>query len=150
LEGETVAGCVNLKELHGKRYRITWDPSREGLERDPWLMQIPCQQGTIYPYGGDLLAAEVDHHPKTAKKLASIPGVRLTQDGDHEKTFVFPVALFEQVAALLGARKRKVLTDEQRQALVEAGQGSRFTPGAQSEGCEHQGVPGPSDDPEAA
>ena len=42
---------------------------------------------TIYPYGRDLLAVEVDHHPGVARKLLGIPGVTFHQDGEREKTF---------------------------------------------------------------
>ena len=62
------------------------------------------------PHGGDLLAVEVDYQPGLARKLRAIPGVKLHQDGDHEKTFLFPVSLFKQLARIVKPRKRRILT----------------------------------------
>ena len=93
-------------------------------------MTIPGRFGTIYPYGRESLAVEVDGHPRIAKQVGSIPGIELHQDGDAEKTFVFPVNLFDQVAAIVEPRRVKRLTEEQRARLVEAGQVYRFQAGA--------------------
>jgi|SRR5262245_13314098 len=104
--------CVNLAEKFGDRYGVTWDPAYDPVhlphgKSDPWYMQIPCERGIIYPHGGDLLAVEVDFRPQTAKKLEAVPGVERYQDGDHEKTYLFPVAIFDQVAAIVRPRKRR-------------------------------------------
>src|SRR5262249_24837221 len=97
------------------------DPAAQtwGERRDPWLVQIPCRYGTIYPHGGDLLALDLDGHRMLTKPLLAIPGVRLHQDGDHEKTFVFPPAVFDPVVALLPPRPRRQWTDEERQVQAE-------------------------------
>jgi hypothetical protein len=70
------------------------------------MMLLPGRRGTIYPFGDDLLAVDVDGHPITARRLAEL-GLRCTQDGDTEKTFVFPVERFAEVAALVLPRKRR-------------------------------------------
>jgi hypothetical protein len=104
---------VNLAERFGKRYRITYDPAYHPKGKhapDAWYMQIPCQYGTIYPIGGDNLAVEVDYHDVIAGKLKRL-GLRLTQDGDNEKTFVFPVVRFAEVAAIVRPKRRIVLTE---------------------------------------
>jgi hypothetical protein len=95
--------CPNLRDLFGDKYQIGVDPAAltRAERRDPWLQTILCRFGTIYPFGEGLLAAEVDYHPRVARRLADIPGVRLHQDGDGEKTFVFPVELFEEVARVV-------------------------------------------------
>lgn len=108
---------INLRERFGKLYRISHDEAAES-RNDPWTYTLSCERGTIYPHGGDLLAVEVDGRPITAKKVAALPGVVLHQDGDHEKTFLFHVDLFEQVAELVKPRKRRHLTDEQRAAAA--------------------------------
>jgi hypothetical protein len=84
--------CPNLRELFGDHYRIGHDPVAvtPTARKDPWLMTLPCQRGTIYPFGLDRLAVEVGGRPDTANRLAAIPGVRLHQEGDRERTFVFP------------------------------------------------------------
>jgi hypothetical protein len=81
------------------------------------------------PFGGDLLAVEIDGRPLLAKRLAAIAGVRLHQDGDREKTFVFPVGLFEQVAEVVLPRRRRRLSPEQRVASEERLARYRFTGG---------------------
>jgi hypothetical protein len=102
-----VYDCPNLRRLYGNKYLIEWDESRQGRDDSPWLMQLPCWRGVIYPFGRDLLAVEVDYRPKTARAVAAIPGVKLHQNGDHETTFVFSLALFEQVAAIVRPRRRR-------------------------------------------
>jgi hypothetical protein len=75
-----MAECIDLRERFGAEYRITWDEAREGRDESPWLMQIPCRGGiTIYPFGGTLLAVEVDYHPQLACTLRKM-GLGLHQD----------------------------------------------------------------------
>lgn len=124
--------CINLFTAYGERYRITWDEAAGAGRSDPWLMQIPCCFGTIYPQGGDLLALELDRHPKVAKEVAAIPGVRLWQDGDKDKTFLFPASQFEAVAALVQPKCRRRLTEEQRQANLDRLAKYWFQPAGQS------------------
>jgi len=112
--------CPNLSELYGDVYRISRDPSADSHD-DPWMLQIPCQRGVIYPHGPNTIAVEVDGRPKIAKRIAAIQGIRLHQDGDDEKTFTFDVSLFEQVAEIEKPRKRRHLSDEHREKLTTAG-----------------------------
>jgi hypothetical protein len=117
--------CIDLRKRYARRYKITWDQAYDprGVPRnklDPWYAQIPCRGGiTIYPVGGDDLAVECDYHRYLAKRLAAIPGVVCTQDGDHEKTFRFAAELFDQVAAVVQPHRRRQLTEARRQALRE-------------------------------
>ena len=121
----STATCVNLLEVFGRDYKVTFDPaydSRRVPRRclDPWMLQLPCRgRGvTIYPFEGSRLAVEVDGRPGLAKKLAALPGVGLWQDGDGETTFLFDVARFEAVAAVVRPRKRRRLPEGQRRACV--------------------------------
>ena len=116
--------CINLQERFGSEYRITFDTSydahgRRKATRDPWMMQIPCRRGVIYPHGHSRLAVEVDHRPKIAAQLSELHGVRLLQDGDGEKTFLFDVTDFSRVAAIVKPRKRRRWSDEQRRLKAE-------------------------------
>ena len=107
----------NFRDLFGDRYRVRREPAANAHAKtdDPWQMQIPCRgRGvTIYPYGEGLLAVQCDHHRFLARKLTAL-GLRLQQDGDEEKTFVFPVEIFYQVAKIVKPLRRPVLTDKQR------------------------------------
>src|SRR5262249_6974448 len=114
--------CINLAERFGTQYRIVFDKSYDARRRrretlDPWFMEIPCRKGTIYPFGGEMLAVQVDGRPLTAKRLLSLPGVRLLQDGDWERTFRFDVAQFSEVAAIVLPRRRRQISDAERQRL---------------------------------
>jgi len=118
--------CINLLDQFGDRYRITFDPaySARGVPRaklDPWMMQIPCQgRGlTIYPYGGNTLAVEVDRRPSIVAKFKMIEGLQVYQCGDVEATFLLNVSLFEQVAEVVKPRKRRRLTPTQLRALAQ-------------------------------
>jgi hypothetical protein len=116
--------CINLMDRFGSEYRIEFDPAfdpkhkqRENL--DAWMMTLPCRFGVIYPWGGDRLSVEVDYHLRIAKRLAALPGVTLTQDGDEEKTFTFPVSIFDEVAKIVQPRRRRHLSDEQKAKAAE-------------------------------
>src|SRR5262249_11392925 len=49
-----------------------------------------------------------------------IRGVTCAQNGGNEKTLVFDVALFDQVAAVVQPRRRRRLTEEQKARLRQA------------------------------
>src|SRR5260370_15261696 len=138
--GAMIPTCINLRERFGQQYRIGFEEGAEN-RNDPWMMTIPGRFGTIYPHGGENLTVEVDGHARIAKKVGAIPGIVLHQDGDDEKTFVFPVDLFDQVAAIMEPKRIKRLTDEQRARLVEAGQLYRFQAGAKVGFPERQDPP---------
>ena len=121
----STATCSNLLEVFGEDFRVTFDPAYDPRRvprrcLDPWMLQLPCRgRGvTIYPFGGDRLAVEVDGRPGLAKKLTGTPDVEPWQDGDREKTCVFDVARFEAVAAVARPRKRRCLPEGQRQACA--------------------------------
>jgi hypothetical protein len=109
--------CINLRERFGDRYRIGHDPAAEtwGERDDPWMMTIPCVNGTIYPHGGSRLAAEC--YGPTARKLKAIAGVTVHQQGDREWTMLFDVSLFDQVAEIMKPRKRRHLSPERARAI---------------------------------
>jgi hypothetical protein len=121
----STATCVNLLEVFGRDYKVTFDPaydSRRVPRRclDPWMQQLPCRgKGVVvYPWGSGRLAVEVDGRPGLAKKLAALRGVRPWQVGDGEATFVFDAALFEAVAAVVRPRQRRRLPEGQRRACL--------------------------------
>jgi len=107
----------NLQKLFGTEYLIGHDPAAETYEekKDPWAMQIHCRgQGvTIYPYAHDSLAIQCDNRPFIANKLAEL-GLSIQQDGDREKTFLFSVSMFAEVAKIVKPHRRRSLSDQQR------------------------------------
>src|SRR5262249_46297658 len=57
--------------------------------------------GKIYCLGQNRLAVEVDHHPKVVRTLTALEGITWHQDGNKEKTFLFPLELFDKVAGIV-------------------------------------------------
>jgi hypothetical protein len=130
--------CLNLRDLFGHMYRVTFDPAydpkykrQDGL--DPWMMQIPCRFGTIYPQGGTKLAVEIDGHNRIAHKVIGTGVAKLMQDGDREKTLVFDLTDFDVVAPIVQPRRRRHLSEENIARLVAMGAPHRFSCGVQSD-----------------
>ena len=116
--------CVDLWRRYGDRFVVSTDPAYQttGIRHaslDPWYFQLPCKFGTIYPHGGSTLGVFVDYHSRIAARVGQLPGVRLWLDGDAEKTYLFPVSLFEEVARIVKPRKRRRQTPEQRASSAE-------------------------------
>lgn len=114
------ATCINLFETFGDKYAVAWDGARKGKERDPWLLIVPCKNGHISPHGGRLLAVYLSNRSNTVARIKrEVASAKPHQQGDREASILFDVKDFDQVAAIVGARrKRKLnLTDEQRRAI---------------------------------
>ena len=123
--------CIDLRKKFGHLFKITTDPAYDTSHvprkcLDPWYFQIPCKFGIIWPYGGKLIAVEVDYHPQASRKLVLVPGVRLWQDGDQEKTFLFDLGIFDLVTEIVQPKKRKQLSEEQKARLADLGREFRF------------------------
>jgi hypothetical protein len=116
-------------ERFGKRYRIGWEAggATKGqwpeAER-PWLMELRCRFGTIYPKGGEILQAMTDR-PRIGAKLRALRCV-LSSKGDLETVVSFHVDDIEQVLALLKPYRRRQLSEARREQLRLAGAGHRF------------------------
>ena len=118
--------CINLQERFGKRYRITFDPAynpkhvpRDKL--DPWTMQGPCERGVVYPHGGDVLVAEVEGRRVTANRLRQLDCTTTYQEGDSFLAVTFHAADFDEVAAIVKPRRRRQVSDAERQRLASIG-----------------------------
>lgn len=98
--------CINLRERFGERFRIVFDEAHTRGD-DPWLQVIPCQHGHIYPHGGELLGIATNSRGPVARSLARMKGVRVVQDGDDGINAVFPVTMFDRVAALVEPYRRR-------------------------------------------
>jgi hypothetical protein len=114
---------INLKKMYGSKYRITWDEARNSnKDKDPAYMQIPCRgKGKIiYAHSDTMLALEIDYHRGLAKRISSIPGVVLHQDGDYEKTFLFPPSVFDEIAKIVKPRTKKKMSPEHIAKLTKS------------------------------
>jgi hypothetical protein len=118
---DKVTSMIDLKATYGDTYRITLDESAKvgGVPRDEllWLYRIPAKYGHVYVHGQDVLGAYCDRK-NIIPRLKRLPGVRVHQQGDREVTVVFAPEHFPSVADLLQARKRRILSDEQKAIQV--------------------------------
>jgi hypothetical protein len=94
-----------------------------------WYEEIICKKGGIIYLFSDLpptLALFLNNRPHIAKQiLREVPGTRLDLEMDKEVVIHFPPEALHQVCELAGGRKKRVLTEEQRVALIERGKSGR-------------------------
>jgi len=136
--------CIDLKARFGTRYRlrkeadgVTWHDTAP--EERHWLWEIPCQHGVVYPWGGETLAAAITN-ATAANRVAALPCIthgRLRGRDDRcvrgdEKVVRFHVDDAEAILAILKPRRRRVLTPEQKAALVARGAKTRLGTGGKS------------------
>jgi hypothetical protein len=112
-------GCLNLRERFGDEYKIGFDPvfdphGKQQEKIDPWVYVIPCQRGTIYPFGGSLLAVEVEGRAPTAKRIRALDCTTMIQEGEDFLAVTFDVADFDQVAKIVLPRRKRQMSKEQR------------------------------------
>lgn len=118
------APCINLLKLFGDQFKIVFDQAYDARhvprdKLDPWYMQIACERGLVVPWGETTLAAEVEGRPITARRLAASGVCELYRNGDSGQTFLFDVADFETVAAIMHPRRRRQISLAQRAAARE-------------------------------
>jgi hypothetical protein len=111
---------IDLKESAGRRYRIVLDPSAEidgSREERLWFYRIPCKAGFIGVHGENTLMAYC-YRLRRLPGLLAIPGDRVRQRGDKEVNVVFPVECIDAVAEVLGARRRRQLSETAKAKAV--------------------------------
>lgn len=96
--------CINLRERYGHRYAIGVDES--GRASDPWYLRLEGRSGHIYPVGPHELGAATNG-PRVVAKLAAIPGVEISQDGDDGANALFAEELLSKVARVLRLRSAR-------------------------------------------
>src|SRR5262249_48881601 len=114
--------CIDLQARFGRRFRVRVEAdgatkSQWPREEWPWLMEIPCRRGRIYPKGGEILQA-VSDRPSIRKQLRGLSCV-LSVRGDLEVVVTFHVEDAEQVFALLKPYRRRRLSEAQRVKQAE-------------------------------
>jgi hypothetical protein len=124
--GET---CVNLGARFGRRYRIGWEANgamKAQWQREewPWLMELRCHRGKVYPWGGELLQAWTDRR-RTGAQLRALPCV-LHAKGDDETVIRFYVDHIEAVLAVLKPYRRRQLSEAQKKQQADRLAAFRF------------------------
>ncbi len=122
--------AINLKQLFGDRYRVTYEESyyaergADARSDDPALQILLCRHGHIYPYGPGTLAASTNKRGAVANALTALSCTTVLQDGDDGVNVAFPVDDFDEIAALLKPRRRKLVPPEERERLAKLGRES--------------------------
>ena len=118
--------CIDLKARFGRRYRVRYEESYRADKGaaarapDPWLLTILCRNGHIFPHGGETLAASTDTRRGPAvAALRRLGCCRVHQDGSDGVTFLFDVADFAAVAAIMQPRRRRQMTEAQKAVCAE-------------------------------
>lgn len=111
--------CIDLRRMSGYRLLNELTGKRAGVRDDPWELLIPGRSGDVSPYGGDLLIASTHNAWVTRLILDAVPGAVASQDADDGANITFPADQFDAVAGVLGLRKRRVLSEDERTRLAE-------------------------------
>lgn len=120
-----LAKCLDLKQLFGKLYRVTREASYHAehgpnaVRKDPWNYILLCRHGHIYPQGGNRLAAATNNRGIIANRLKEMACVEVLQDGTDGVNVAFDVQDFARLAEIMQPRKRRQLTEEQKQKCKE-------------------------------
>jgi hypothetical protein len=109
----TAAGCVDLCAIAGKRYRYAHDQRNDLRSDDPWLIIISCKYGHIYVHGRDKIGYASARRGGIAHAVAALPGAIIEQDSDDGQNISVPARLFQRVANIAKARRRRQMSPEQ-------------------------------------
>lgn len=120
---------INLRELYGKRCKIGLDEAAQyesGGRNDPWLFQIPCKFGHIYPISDKFLGFWCEGIRVRARLRREHPEIEEIQEGDLESVFQFTRDQFDIVAEYAKPRRRRRLSEKQRKIQIERLKGYQF------------------------
>jgi len=115
---------INLKDIYGKQYKIELDEAAKyevNGKNDPWLFQIPCRYGHIYPYSDKFLAFYCIGTKTKGKIIREQPDIELVQDGDIEGVFLFTLDQFNTIAKHAKPKTKRRLSPEHKAKLILAG-----------------------------
>ena len=120
---------VDLKEMFGKRYRVTLDESyyhenESGKESNKWAYyEIVGRYGTLYPYSKSELAV---YFKSNQIRNKVVRGLKCLQNGQEESTYLLPSDKTHLVLDAIKPRKRRILSDSQLERLRIASQPYRY------------------------
>lgn len=106
----------NLRDLFGDKYRVTWEQDGAINHHDSnpdtvWRMRIVGKRGEVYPYGPGKIGV-MTGNCHVARNLGKPikPG--------EETAIIVDIPLAETVFDLIKPRRRKNLTQEQRDEIA--------------------------------
>lgn len=124
--------CINLRERFGQRFKVTMEESFHA-ERDrgddPALQIIQGRRGHVYPWDGTRLAANTTKAGGIARRLKTLPWVEVYTEGSDGVTVLFPVDRLDQVADLLLLKRRRRVSEQERERLAAIGRQTQYQSG---------------------
>lgn len=115
---------IDLKAKFGHRYRITlestWtDNNWPGKEADkPWYYEIVGKHGIIYPQSSSQLSLYVRGSRRFKAIHAAYPDWPVKRQGDGEAEFFITESDLPAAAKIIRARRRRLIPDDQKAALL--------------------------------
>lgn len=121
---------IDLMKLYGKKYRVTMDESWDAENPDnrtewkangeiAWYYEIVGKRGKLYPQKENAFALECTE--KVWNNMRTKYGLNLERlrGCDEGPTLLVKESDLDTVVKAIGARKRKVLSPEQKQLQIE-------------------------------
>ena len=130
-----VAECINLRKRFGQRFKVAMEESYyadrgpRAFADDPACRIIPGRRGHVYPWDGTRLAATSKTSGPRAKRLRELAGAEVYVDASDGATTLFPVDLLDQVADILLLKRRRRVSQQERQRLATIGKQTQYHSG---------------------
>jgi len=115
---------MNLHATYGKQYRVALDPAADSFA-DPALHVIPTRTGEVYPHSATHAGVEVGRRFRSVHaRLAAYP---VHVRADELTTYLVPWSDLPALLPVLRPYKRRQVSEEQRQSLIQRTAAHRFT-----------------------
>jgi hypothetical protein len=117
------APCIDLRAC-SPPYRVLLaqvnpEGDRPAYERDdPWELVLPGAAVFVAPWGGEHLLACTRHRITTLRILATVPDAVVAQDGSDGQNVRFHARHLDAVASILRLRRRKEVSEAERERLA--------------------------------
>jgi hypothetical protein len=108
---------LNLKTRYGAKYRIAKEQGTEANDPAGWL--IPCKYGHLYAHSAELLGVATNGRG-IVRRLLTVDGLRVVQDGSDGVNATFPPEAFAAVAKIMRPRTKRKLSPEHKAKLLAA------------------------------
>lgn len=108
----------SLKQMFGKVVKVTRDVSAPKENPSEWYEEIQGKRGLIYPQSLDNNTVCVQTTKRLAKQMLSLFKDKAVEKrhGDDEYEFIIPVDLVKSTFRYIKPKKRRVLSESQKQA----------------------------------
>lgn len=118
-----------LKKLVGKKYRVR--RTEDNLEK----ILLTRKRGDVQIHGEQTLGAWIrTSRPKQTLNAvkSKVPSARLTQDGEGECIIEADVSDWENFLKAVGAKKKREISEEHKEKMVERLRQHQFAPAVES------------------